>query len=363
MRPVVRSVTYFAPLVKDPSELEKVLVRAVTLLEEVEKALEGRGYSVFSKRVSLPQNELGLSRVLELVDKAGAVNRGVLVSVGSQHIRKADLEDVTHVLLNGLYTSLLFDYERPLDASKTASTIIHKVSEADPSAGTRLAIGFHERPLETPYFPDSTSSGVEGVGLSFLYPDYLRSLVESGASVRQAFDKLGEEVDSVVHLVRSVTGLRVVVDYSLSPWKENSVIRLMEAIGYYVRKPGFHFGVMTLNAEIRRIATSSGLASGFNEVMLPYAEDDSLIQLGSRGALTAYDLLSYTTVCVAGPDMIVVPWSIDDLEMFTLDAYSVSLVKARPAALRAIPVTREPTETVNLGKFGRVPVIPYYPRK
>ncbi|WP_048163424.1 DUF711 family protein [Thermogladius calderae] len=363
MRPVVRSVTYFAPLVKELSELEMVLDRAATLLEEAGKALESRGYSVFSKRVSLPQNELGLPKVLELVDKTGAISRGVLVSVGSQPIRKADLEDVAHVLVNGMYASLLFDYERPIDASKTASTVIHRVSEVDPVAGTRLAIGFHERPLETPYFPDSTSSGVEGIGLSFLYPEYLRRLAESGASVSRAFDKLGEEVDSVVHLVKGVTGLRVVVDYSLSPWKDNSVVRLMEAIGYYARKPGFHFGVMTLNAEIRRIATSSGLASGFNEVMLPYAEDDSLVRLGSRGALTAYDLLSYTSVCVAGPDMIVVPWSVDDLEMFILDTYSVSLVKARPAALRVIPVTREPTETVDLGKFGRIPVIPYYPRR
>jgi uncharacterized protein (UPF0210 family) len=53
---------------------------------------------------------------------------------------------------------------------------------------------------------------------------------------------------------------------------EESVIDLLQRMGYSAAQPGFNYGILLLNGEIWRIADK--YATGFNEVMLPYAEDN-----------------------------------------------------------------------------------------
>lgn len=359
MKPVVRAVAYFTPRFRDVNDLKSTLEKTVALLSDIARLVENEGFTVFTKRITLPQSEIGLADIVKALDNLGLVEKGILVSIGSLDVDKAGWKAVAEIVLGGYYASLLFNESNPVESARVFSKIIHEISDADPSAATRIAVGFHDQPLETPYFPDSTSSGVEGVGFSFLYPDYLREAVKEGASIGEAFNMFSRSAASLFNAVKRAFRLRLVADFSLSPWKENSVVKLLEAVGYRVLEPGFHYGLFDLNKHIRRLAEASGAAAGFNEVMLPYAEDDELIKLGSRGVLTAYDLLSYSSVCVAGPDMLVVPSSTGELSRFILDSYGVAATKNRPMALRVIPVNSEPLETVDLGRFGKVPVIPY----
>ncbi len=363
MKLVVRAIAYFTPRFKDVNELKLRLEKAVTLLSDITKLVENEGFTVFTTRITLPQSEIGLADLVKTLDHLGLVEEGILVSIGSLNVDKAGEKAVAETVLGGYYTSLIFNEGNPVESSRVFSKIIHGVSDADPSAATRIAVGFHDQPIETPYFPDSTSSGVEGVGFSFLYPDYLRDAVNEGASIGEAFNMFSRSAASLFDAVKRAFRLRVVADFSLSPWKENSVVKLLEALGYRVLEPGFHYGLFELNKHIRMVAEASGAGVGFNEVMLPYAEDDELIKLGSKGVLTAYDLLSYTSICVAGPDMLAVPWSTEELSRFILDSYGVAATKKRPMALRVIPVNSEPLEAVDLGRFGKVPVIPYSRRE
>jgi len=80
-----------------------------------------------------------------------------------------------------------------------------------------------------------------------------------------------------------------------------SVVELLSLMGFELDSPGFNYGVRMLNDRISRMAEKLGYAGGFNEVMLPYAEDSLLIDAGRKGFLCARNLLLYSSTCVAGP--------------------------------------------------------------
>ncbi|RLG81753.1 MAG: DUF711 domain-containing protein, partial [Thermoprotei archaeon] len=256
--------------------------------------------------------------------------------------------------------SLYCSWSDPLQCSERASSIIHRVSENDPVSATRIALAYHTDPLETPYFPDSTSSGKIGVGYSFLLPSTMKRYYREHGELNSFYKYLINIVEDLLKITKNKLGLeRVLFDYSISPWMENSVVDLIEAMGYKFLSPGFNYGVYRLNEIIQEIARIAGRATGFNEVMLPYAEDSLLIKAGREGILRASTLLAYTATCVAGPDMIVIPSSKRELARFILDTYSIWRVKRRPMALRAIPVSGLAGDTIDLGKFGKVPIINY----
>ncbi|WP_440059762.1 DUF711 family protein [Thermogladius sp. 4427co] len=359
MKPVIRAISYFTPSFQNTQEAENSLIKGLETLDAVEKEVAKYGYKVFTKRISMPlfnrERTLDVARVAE-----NYISEGILVSLGFFELDSVDTKTLEDLLYNGFYISLKFTGSKdPVELSSRLSEFIHRVSYSEPQAATRLAVGFHNMPLETPYFPDSTSSGIEGVGLSFLYADYVRSIVEEGYSIVEAFYSFEEEIRRILQIVRGAYSGRVVADYSLSPWMEDSVVRFFKSIGYNILEPGFYHGISVVNKLIQRLADRVGNATGFNEVMLPYAEDSELIELGSKGLLSATRLLSYMSVCVAGPDMLVVPSSVEKLKSFILDWHAVSQLKNKPSALRIIPVDASPGEIVDLGRFGKIPVLPY----
>jgi uncharacterized protein (UPF0210 family) len=236
---------------------------------------------------------------------------------------------------------------------KDISKFIHNASSRNPICATRIAVGFHKEPLQTPYFPDSTSIN-GGIGLSFLYPSFIMKNLEHGLA--WAFNEFKRIVGELANYLEDM-GFKVFMDYSLSPWMEESIIDLLQRMGYLTAQPGFNYGILLLNKEIWRIVDK--YAAGFNEVMLPYAEDNGLKRLGENGLIRAKDLLLYAATCVSGPDMLVIPADEEKLASFIKDVYAVYAVKKRPLATRLIPVSNRPGDKVSLGRFGETPVISY----
>ncbi|MEM0000226.1 MAG: DUF711 family protein [Desulfurococcaceae archaeon] len=348
---MIRAITFFTGRIETLQDAENELKIAEDVLTRVEKALKEYGYGVFTKRISLP----GGSRELayRLVDR---VSKDVLVSIGYSKALKPT--DVVNLATSGLYVPLLHAKEPNVDDAKTYSQIFHDASLKDPVFATRIAIGFHDEDFQTPYFPDSSSKGLRAIGLALLYPRYLVKLVRSGLSLGKSFERVFSEVEKVASIVKSISQLPVVVDYSLSPWMDNSVAELYSAIECPLLEPGAQYCTWLMNRYIQK-CSDQRLRTGFNEVMLPYAEDLTLVEYGASGLIRARDFLAYAATCVAGLDMVVVP---ENREMFTqlvASTMAVAYVKSRPLALRAIPVTGNPGDIVDLKRFGKVPVIPY----
>ncbi len=334
---------------------EEYTINAIEKLRKISKYLHSYGLTPWTLRISLPRVSIDfIDKIIDYL--TGIVKKWYLVSIGAIDLRHLDEDLLESIVSSGFYVSLHGIYVDPLELSVKASKLIHHVADIDPVYATRIAIAYHKEPLETPYFPDSTSSGKEGAGIAFLYPKYIVSRIEKGLD--NAFKDLETEISNVIKLLEDRVP-RLIIDYSLSPWMDESVVKLLSLMGFELGSPGFNYGVWILNDRISRMAEKLGYAGGFNEVMLPYAEDSLLIDAGRKGLLRARDLLLYSSTCVAGPDMIVVPMDRERLAGFILDVYALWLVKKRPLANRIIPVDGKPGDRVSLGKFGDVYVIDY----
>lgn len=345
----VRSITVFLDPWNVERNIEEEIVGSIDLLEKTSKALREYGLEPWTARISFPANSILLfKRIVEKVDA-----KRFLTSLGFTDFDSSMSDTYLDALEKGFFLS--FNGLRTLEKNvvEDLSIFIHNASSRNPLYATRIAIGFHESPLQTPYFPDSTSLS-RGVGLSFIYPSFIISRLEKG--LEKAFDEFKKiVVNAVNHLERR--GFNVYVDYSLSPWMEDSVIELAEKIGYQVCCPGFNYGILQLNREIKRILDDHEI--GFNEVMLPYAEDNRLKRLGEEGLIRARDFLLYGSTCVAGPDMIVTPANKEKLACFIRDVYAIYAIKKRPLATRIIPVSGKPGDKIDLKLFGEVSIIPY----
>lgn len=348
---IIRAITFFTSRIEVLKDVENEFKIAEEVLNQVEKTLREHGYEVFTKRVSLPGGVKEL--VYKLVDYAG---KGMLVSVG--YLKGPSPVDVVNLAMSGLYVPVLHAREPNIDDAKMYSQIFHEAALKDPLSATRITIGFHNEDFQTPYFPDSSSKGFRAIGLAFLYPRYLVRLFKKGLDLDKAFKRVFNEVEKIADIVKNASQLPVVVDYSLSPWTSNSVAELYSVTGCSLLEPGAQYYTWLINKCIQNYSNQH-LRTGFNEVMLPYAEDQVLVEYGANGLIRARDFLAYAATCVAGLDMVVVPESREKFAQLVASTMAIAYIKSRPLAFRAIPVAGLPGDTVDLKRFGKVPVIPY----
>lgn len=348
---IVRAVTYFTPPIRDQRELRDEMDGALNILSEVETTLMKSNYLIASRRVSLPGISEDLaSRLPDYLEKK------LLISIGYSKLRS--IESVVNLSHSGLCVPILHEGSPNIEVAKLYSEIFHKAAQKDPLSATRIAVGFHGRDFHTPYFPDSSSRGSRSIGLAFLYPGFLVNIIKNGQSIELAIREAFGEIHNVVKLVKGVTSLPVSVDYSLSPWMENSVAELYEVSGYSILDAGSLYYTWELNRLIQHYSNKE-IATGFNEVMLPYAEDSLLMSYGLKGLIRARDFLAYASTCVAGVDMIVVPEDKNKLSCLIASTMALASVKSRPLSLRVIPVPARPGDVIDLKRFGKVPVLPY----
>ncbi|MEM2158461.1 MAG: DUF711 family protein, partial [Sulfolobales archaeon] len=188
-----------------------------------------------------------------------------------------------------------------------------------------------------------------------LFKDYLSgrkdTLIDFVSSVGRSARRLSEEA-----------GLKLLgIDYSISPWESESVVELVESLsGVKFAYPGSGWAVKELNRLINCVTEEVGIrALGFNEVMLPVAEDDLLKERVAEGSVTLRDLTYLSTYCLVGVDMVVLKEDLNMIKGIISDVFTASLIKNRTIGVRLIPVGIPEGSYVSLKRFGRVPVIKY----
>lgn len=347
---IVRAVVFFTGRVENHAGLVKEIDEASSLLSSVEDILKKFSLKVFSKRVSLP----GLSKSLahRLTD---LIKSDTLFSVGYAKLSPFDAVDLAS---SGVYVPILHASEPSIEAAKIYSKVIHRASEVKPECASRISIGFHGEDFYTPYYPDSSSRGVREIGLSFIYPKIILKGLSKGCGINDALQDAFRFFKIIADEVALKLKLRVRIDYSLSPWMENSVAEIYEYAGFSVNGVGATYYTWLLNRAIDKNADLL-LKTGFNEVMLPYAEDNLLKRLGEEGAIRAKDFLTLALTCVSGVDMIVVPVDETKLSKLIASVNSIAYVKGKPMSFRAIVVPEKPGNSVDLGKFGKTTVMDY----
>ncbi|MEM2238989.1 MAG: DUF711 family protein [Candidatus Bathyarchaeia archaeon] len=322
--------------------------------------------AVWSVRVSIPPppDELNIVKLAEVIYESSFRSGVSLVSGFTIKSENIDYNIVEQLLQIGVYVCI--DANNQKYFRRIAEALL-RIAQKNPVLLSKVAVklGQSKRFL-TPYFPLSSNVEFrEGLAIALLYStDLLKAYQSNG--IKGLIDKAGElMVCSETYGLEASSNLGIDfygLDYSISPWMEDSSARLVEEIsGVPIPEPGSIAAVVKLNGAIYKAALKSNIKStGFCELMLPVAEDNILKQRVLEGRLRLRDLTALSMVCVAGVDMAVIPAenSVKTIEGLLRDMSKIAKTKGRVLGVRLIPYYHVKSgESVDLGLFGTVPVI------
>lgn len=309
---------------------------ALELLREIKHSLEANGITVWTLRASLSED-------FNWRDLRDLCRGDILLAAYHKEVREtppSELESYLRTCSTG-YATLLASSG---DLDHLADIYMDLSKRVDEEYFTRIGVSYDEY-LETPYFPLSSALR-DAVSVAYRYVDLL--LQHELSSWERVLNSFVSRVDTIIREKASEVGLRVYHDVSLSPWMEESVVEVIEKLGVVFPGVGSFSAVYAINNLLSRVANTVS-STGFNELMLPVAEDNKLKELAKSGNLRVKDLVALSTFCVAGLDMVAIPAEREYLRKLFEDTYTAYYVKRRPYGVRIIPTNRD---TVTLGRFG-----------
>ncbi|WP_243677835.1 DUF711 family protein [Vulcanisaeta distributa] len=273
----------------------------------------GGGIEIRTWRVTLPFTEPSwdfeeLSTIMHKVSAdLGYIHASLNIAMESRF----ELNKLVNAFIeSGSYLSIWVGNFNELNEYNTElfTNVLKKLVELNQWALSRRIAALIGDAILTPYYPDSINLGNNhGIALSILYPSELsneRNLRNDLTRVFRTAEDIGKEIASELGI--DYLG----IDVSLSPWGgEESVVNAIERIyGIRFGGPGTLSAIYKLNKAIWE-ASNQFKVTGFNEVMLPLAEDEQLKARAREGLITFSKLVKYTMTCVAGVDMVPIPSS------------------------------------------------------
>ena len=326
--------------------------------EALDLFLKKHSVRLWSFRIALPYTPHGvnLEDVAKLVEELAEIYDIDFVS--AVHLKEEDPR-ITSL------ASILENYEKifasiKVDNANEALRVSKIYDSIEGFAGVKLAI--HVGPeLVTPYFPLAKNMlSIEGIALTPFIINELKTAVKD--RVLSELIKVFKETEECgIKFSKDASINYFGVDTSPSPWMELSIAEVVElASGSYFGEYGTHWGISRIMGLIRETVVKTSIRiTGFNEIMLPLAEDNLLKVRAIEGRYGIKDLLSYISVCVSGLDMVPVakPLNHKAIAKLILDLKSLAEVKGRSLGLRLIPVSADPGSVVELKMFGKVPVL------
>ncbi len=339
--PLIRALTLTIPDCRNLRE-------RINMLKYVADRVERQGIKVWSLRVSVPWPCREALRI-------AMSECDILFTFSHGDLSKSSITNIEESLrLPNTYASAVVKGRREVEV---AVRVLRELRDKlGLNALTRFAYSINKVVL-TPYFPLSTPLSY-GVSAALRYADLL-----TNESVDEWVDLLSNYltlVDSVVRSALAEAGLPYLgIDASLSPWMRESVVNVINKVLRDVElpMPGSAFGVAYVNKVIAEAIRRSGIKTvGFNELMMPVAEDNVLKKLVFNGNLRLRDLIWLSGHCVAGVDMVAVPSSNSLLKGLIHDLIETQILKGGSLGVRVIPVSNS-RKVINLELFGELPVI------
>ena len=357
---IIRAVTLFYPVDGGRINVNDLRQELTKLRGVIENVSRERGIEIRTWRVTLPFTEPswdfeGLSTTVgRLSGDLGYIHASLNIPMGSRF----ELDRVVNSFIkSGSYLSIWVGDFRELDDYNVELFVgvLRRLVELNQWILSRRIAALIGDAILTPYYPDSINLGNRhGIALSILYPGELgneQSLRNDLARVFKAAEDVGKEIASELGV--DYLG----IDASLSPWGEESVVSAIERIyGIKFGGPGTLSAIYRLNRAIWDVS-SQFRVTGFNEVMLPLAEDEMLKARAREGLVTFSKLVKYVITCVAGVDMVPIPsGQVTLVKELINDLHAIVSIKRRSVGLRLIPYPGSEPE-VDLGDFGKTPVL------
>lgn len=217
----------------------------------------------------------------------------------------------------------------------------------------RVGAGANIKP-NTPFFPFSYHEGKTGFSIAVeLIGEIIRTVNQaSNLSLDRMRDRLIDTIEPIVIEIDEIgiqlekeTGLEYKgQDISISPFPDNykSVAALIEMLGPdHCGQLGTLFITSLLTDVLKTVINRTGIRHvGFNGVMFSLLEDRQLAQANNNRYLSLEKLMTYSTVCGCGIDMVPLPGDIfeEEISNLILDISALSSVLKKPLGVRVLPV-------------------------
>ncbi len=344
--PVVRSITLTITQVSSED-----LMKYFDIMKSMERFLRDYGINVWTWRLTLP---IGFNWESIIPYCKG----NVLINAYHAELPQLNVEDLAMYLRecrNGYAALLLRDHHDVLDLASRLYLRLWDMVGEDSMARVGISLGDY---LETPYYPLSTAFR-RGFSVALRYVDLLHE-TPVNAWINTLLNYVSQ-VHSVFTRLSSKLGINFLgIDFSLSPWlnSEESIIGVIESKlldGRKVPSVGLVNAVNYLNDYVIGNVRKGFNSLGFNEVMLPVAEDPILIQRVQEGYVRLSDLIMLSTFCISGLDMVVVESDPNIINAVFRDMSIIHRIKGKVLGIRLIPTTSK--NGVKLKHFGFVPTI------
>ncbi len=346
---LIRSLTIHVKPVGSVKDFKDLVYEKLDVIKKLVREL---GLNVWSYRIVLPP-ELPSEYQLRLTQELCRDD----VLLASYHIDASEVkpEDIISVLTSceRSYITIRLPTTDLIDSiTNLYSKLIKSIDIND---FTRLGISIPDY-IVTPYFPLATTYD-EGISVALRYVDLFYTYVRGD---EEPLIKYILNTSKLVSGLAGRVGMKFLgIDYSLSPWLSESVVSIIEYLsGIKFAYPGSGYAVKKLNELIGNVSNTLGISNvGFNEVMLPVAEDDLLKERVAEGSVTLRDLTYLCSYCLVGVDMVVLKDDVGLIKGVVKDVLTSSIIKGRVIGVRLIPVNASEGSEVLLKRFGKVPVV------
>jgi uncharacterized protein (UPF0210 family) len=346
---LIRSLTIHVKPLGDVKDFKDLVDERLDIIKKLVREL---GLDVWSYRVVLPP---GLPTDYQLRLTQDLCRDDVLLAsyhVDASEVRSEDIVSVLTSCERSYITVRLPTTDLIDNVTNLYSKLIKSIDVND---FTRLGISIPDY-IVTPYFPLATTYD-EGISVALRYVDLFYRYVRGD---EEPLIKFILNISRLVSELAGRVGMKFLgFDYSLSPWLSESVVGIIEYLsGIKFAYPGSGYAVKKLNELISRLSSTLGISNvGFNEVMLPVAEDDLLKERVAEGSVTLKDLTYLCSYCLVGVDMVVLRDDVNLIKGVVKDVFTSSVIKGRVIGVRLIPTNASEGSEVLLKRFGKVPVI------
>lgn len=358
----IRSITYFF----DPARLSpKTALHSIDIHRDaLQENLSSAGYAVQSVRLATTpfprwldvQNE---QKVCENIRDLCSLVQGAsfdYLSLGSCRMHDGAMESLIPSLLSlsdilfvSMQLSDLQDGVSLPDIRACARVIKQNAGiQADGFANLRFAGLANCKPF-TPFFPAAYGEdGAFAFSLAMECADCALQAFTQAAHIPggcQSLIATLEEQARTIEAIIEKSSLRSApvfqgFDFSLAPYPEEwcSFGKALEAMG--VSRIGSAGSLAAAAILAGALDSGKWKKAGFNGLMMPILEDNTLAERSGAGFLSIYNVLQYSSVCGTGLDTVPLAGDVEEekLEALLLDVAALAVRLNKPLTARLMPI-------------------------
>jgi len=357
----IRAITAGVPVTPERS-MEQVQ-DAATLLDTAREKYRAAGYEVQSIRIAtqfvdhldFANPREGLVRDIKEMDEFCVQNEIMFslgrLRVGEQYRREVPATLASLISDTGM-TNISVDLlngQRRLDYAgiRTAAESISRLSRATPMGADNFRFAATASLTPGPFFPGAYHTGGPALSVGLESANLVRSVFEGGPdTMREASAVLRKRLDAELAPVAALaedlcasSGRRFLgVDPTPAPGLDASIGEAIETLS------GVPFGSASTLAACAAITEAlAGVdvpSCGYAGLFLPVLEDRVLAKRATEGRYDLADLLSYSSVCGTGLDVVPLPGDTtpDELGRIIHDVAALAAKYEKPLSARLFPV-------------------------